>query len=59
MTSETVDSSIMADNSDSNNPNITTKHVKQNSFDSGIADAAHSFTSTKAGNLGVPGVMPN
>ena len=38
------------DNTDSNTANITTKHVKQNSFDSGIADAAHSFSSARGCN---------
>ena len=39
-------SDIIPDNSDRNTAIVTTKHVKQNSFDSGIADAAHSFSST-------------
>merc|ERR1711894_291501 len=56
--SDSVDASILAaENSNSNNANIMTKHVKQNSFDSGIADAAHSFTSTRGGNGGVTGVL--
>ena len=43
-------------NEDPNTSNITTKHVKQNSFDSGIADAAHSFSSSR-GNNGITGVL--
>ena len=42
---------IILDNSGhSNSPenNIMTKHVKQNSFDSGIADAAQSFTASSS-----------
>ena len=44
-------SDIIPDNSDRNTATVTTKHVKQNSFDSGIADAAHSFSSTRGNNL--------
>ena len=39
-------SDLIPDNSDRSTSSVTTKHVKQNSFDSGIADAAHSFSST-------------
>ena len=46
--SDEPDGTIIPDIVDSGTANITTKHVKQNSFDSGIADAAHSFSSPKS-----------
>lgn len=54
--SDVADTSIIPDNPNSNTENITTKHVKQNSFDSGIADAAHSFSSNRGSNA-VTGVL--
>ena len=44
------------DNSIPKTANVTTKHVKQNSFDSGIADAAHSFSSS-GGSSSANGVL--
>ena len=54
--SDGPDGTILPDNADSSTANITTKHVKQNSFDSGIADAAHSFSSARGSN-GVNNVL--
>ena len=45
------------DNPDPKTTNVTTKHVKQNSFDSGIADAAHSFSSARGSHKTVTSVL--
>ena len=53
--SSDVGENSIADSSIHKTANVTTKHVKQNSFDSGIADAAHSFSSS-GGNSSANGV---